>query len=364
MTTGTLTVRQLGRATLARQMLLERASAGVAEAVGRLAGMQAQEARPPFAGLWSRVEGFTRGDLHAALHDRAVVRATWLRATLHLVTADDYLALRPTLLPGLGDALRVLGKRAEGLEPEKVLPVARELLAEAPRTFGELRPLLAERFPEANDRTLGYATRLLLPLVMVPSDDRWGFPSVASFTLADEWLGKPVAEDEAREKLARAYLAAFGPAAAADMQTWAGMKGAKAVLDGLGDELRTFKDERGRVLYDLPDAPRPDPDTPAPPRFLPEFDNLVLAHDDRTRVLPPEAKGLVVTKNLRVRATFLLDGMAAGTWAVTVKRRTATMTLMPFAKLTKRAVGELEPEAGALLAFLEPDATTRAVEIA
>jgi hypothetical protein len=245
-----------------------------------------------------------------------------------------------------------------------VLPVARELLAEAPRTFGELRPLLAERFPQANDRALGYATRLLLPLVMVPSEDRWGFPSVASFSLADEWLGKPVAEGEARERLARVYLAAFGPAAAADMQTWSGLKGAKAVLDGLGDELVTFSDERGRVLYDLPDAPRPDPDTPAPARFLPEFDNLVLAHDDRTRVLPAAAKGLVVTKNLRVRATFLLDGMAAGTWAVTVKRGTATMTLTPFGKLTKGALGELEPEADALLAFLEPDATARAVEIA
>ena len=364
MSTETLSVRQLNRATLARQLLLARERLGVVEAVDRLAGLQAQEARPPFVGLWARLDGFDRDQLHASLHDRTVVRATWLRATLHLVSAADYVALRGCLLPTMDAALRVLGARAQGLEIDKLLPVARELLAEAPRSFNELRLLLAERFPEADERALGYATRLTLPLVMVPTEDRWGFPSIASFTPAEAWLGEPMAEQPPMAALARRHLAAFGPASAADLQTWAGTKGARAVLEGMGSELRVFRDERGRTLYDLPDAPRPDPDTPVPARFLPDFDNLVLAHEDRTRVLPEAHKALVVTRNLRVRATFMLDGMVRGTWAAARKRAGATLTLTPFERLPKGAEDELAPEGEALLRFLEPDADSTRIELA
>ena len=359
----TLTARELNRATLARQMLLAREPAGAVEAVRRLAGMQAQEPKHPYVGLWTRIEGFEAGELRRALLEREVVRATLMRSTLHLMTAVDYAALRMALQPPRSVALRVLGARAEGLDVEAVLPAARELLAGNPLPFDRIRGLLQERFPEVNDRALGYAVRTLLALVMVPVEDgRWGFPRVADFALAEEWLGA-VAADPAPAALVRSYLAAFGPASVADLQSWSGVAGMKAVVKGMHDELKVFADERGRELVDLPDAPRPAADTPAPPRLLPEFDNLVLAHDDRSRLIADEHRPLVTTKNLRVRATFLVDGVVAGTWTIEVKRRIATLRLAPFGALSKRDARALGEEAEALVRFAEPEAAGHAVAI-
>jgi hypothetical protein len=358
-----LTRRQLNRATLARQMLLARERVAIVEAVERLAGMQAQEPKPPFVGLWTRVEGFTREDLHEALHDRAVVRATMMRGTLHLMSARHYAAQRACLQPVMDGARRVLGDRAEGLELDKLLPVARGLLAERPRDFTELRALLLEAFPHVNERALGFMVRNHLPLAMVPTGDRWAFPGAAEFTLAEPWLGAPLSDDAAPEGLVRSYLAAFGPATAADFQTWSGLRGGKDVLDRLRPRLRVFRDERGLQLFDLPEAPRPDEDVPAPPRFLPDFDNLVLAHADRTRVLADEHRGLVTTRNLRVRATFLWDGLVAGTWNVERKRGTARLRMTPFEPLPDTATGELTEEGEALLRFVEEDAGSFVVEV-
>lgn len=363
MTTETLTLRQLNRATLERQMLLERAEITTVAAVEQLAGMQAQEPKHPFIGFWTRVAGFRRENLHAALREREVVRATLMRATLHLMSADDYAQFRAPLQPMLTNAMRVLGARAEGLDLEQVLPAARALLAERPLTFNELRPLLQEAFPEVNDRALGYATRCQLPLVMAPTDDRWAFPSQAKFAFAEGWLNQPLSDDPAPEPLVLRYLAAFGPASAADLQAWSGLQGMKAVLDGLRPQLATFRDERGRELFDLPDAPRPDAETSVPPRFLPEFDNLVLAHADRTRVLADEHRGTVVTKNLRVRATFLWDGFVRGTWEIKRKRTTATLHITPFEPLPPGAADALTAEGEALLRFVEEDAGRFDVEI-
>jgi hypothetical protein len=359
----TLTVRQLGRATLARQLLLERAPLSAAEAVGRLAGMQAQEPKHPYIGLWTRLERFEAAQLRDALQARDVVRATLMRSTLHLMTAADYGALRMALQPPMSVAMRVLGARSEGLDPDEVIPAARALLHDGPLAFDRIRALLVERFPDVNDRALGYAVRTLLPLVMVTSEDgRWGFDRVAEFALAEQWLGsEPAPADPAA--LVRSYLAAFGPASAADAQTWSGAGGLKQVLQGLRDELAVFRDERGRELFDLPDAPRPDADTPAPPRLLPEFDNLVLAHEDRSRVIADEHRPLVTTKNLRVRATFLVDGVVAGTWTIEAKRRLATLRLAPFGKLTKAAARALTAEAEALVRFAEPESADHAVAI-
>jgi hypothetical protein len=362
MTPDTLTLGQLNRATLARQLLLERQRLSAVEAVERLCGMQAQEARPPFVGLWTRAGAFRREELCEALLEREIVRGTLMRATLHLLSARDYVALRAALAPAMSQAMKVVGKRADGLELEKVLPVARELFDERPLTFNEARALLVERFPDVYDRALGYAVRLHLPLVMVPTEDRWAFPSVASFTPAEGWLG-PLSTDGSSEGLVLRYLAAFGPATAADALTWSGLPGLKPVLEGLRPKLRVFKDERGRELFDLPDAPRPDEDVPAPPRFLPEFDNLVLAHADRTRVLADEHRPLVVTKNLRVRATFLWDGFVRGTWEVERKKGSAVLKLTPFEPLPKRAVKELAAEGEGLLRFVEEDADTFHAEV-
>jgi len=358
----TLTLQQLNRATLARQLLLEREKTSVVEAVERLGGMQAQEAKPPFIGLWTRLEGFDPEDLREALHERELVRASMMRATLHLMSAADYAALRSTLQPVMTDAMRALGTRAKGLDLEEVVPAARTLLEDEPRDFNKLRALLAEQFPHVNDRALGYGVRMNLPLAMVPTEDRWAFPAKASFTPADTWLGRPLAEPDP-EKLVLRYLAAFGPATAADVQTWSGMKGANGILTALRERLEVFEDEHGRELFDLPDAPRPDANVPAPPRFLPEFDNLMLSHSDRTRVLADEHRGAVVTKNLRVRATFLWGGFVAGTWKVDRTKTKATLQMTPFDRLPRRAAKELTGEGEALLSFVEEDAPKREVKI-
>jgi hypothetical protein len=286
-----------------------------------------------------------------------------MRATLHLLGARDYAAFRPALQPVMERAARGLRDRSAGLEIDRVLPAARRMLA-VPRPFNELRRLLQEQFPDVNDRALGYTVRTHLPLVMVPTGARWAFPSVADFTLADEWLGHPLPEDGTPEQLILRYLAAFGPATPADAQTWSGLQGLAQVFKSLRRELAVFRNERGRELFDLPGAPRPGDDVPAPARFLPEFDNLVLAHADRTRLLADEYRGALVTKNLRVRATFLWDGMVAGTWEMERRGATAALRMTPFRALPRGAGKALRTEAEALLHFAEDDAASVDVQVA
>ena len=368
MTAPVLMHAELNRATLARQLLLERAAVGVRDAVERLAGMQAQEPTHPFIGRWTRREGFEEEALRRALHERAIVRATLMRSTLHLMSAADYAALRMALQPPMSVALRVLGARAEGLDLERVLPAARELLRGRALAFDEIRPRLQEQFPDVDDRALGYAVRTLLPLVMVPAAGaRWGFDRVARFAPAQEWLDEPLVagdDDAPARALVRRYLGAFGPASAKDFQAWSGVGGMRAVLDAMRGELAVFADERGRELFDLPDAPRPGAAVAAPPRLLPEFDNLVLAWEDRSRVIADEHRPLVTTKNLRVRATVLVDGVVAGVWTIAVKRRVATLLIEPFGRLPRDAVEPLIAEAEALVRFVEPEASGHDVALA
>lgn len=332
----TLTRRQLNRATLARQMLLERADVPVVGAVERLAGMQAQEPRPPFVGLWTRLEGFAAEDLRSAIRDGRLVRGTLMRGTLHLAGAPDYKAFRPTLQPVLDAAMRgVLGGRGSSdLDVGAVLEAGRELLRDGPLRFDDIRAALQKRFPDADDRSLGYAVRMGLPLVMEPSDDQWGYPRTAAFGLSDE-TGRA-----APKRLVKSYLAAFGPASLADFQTWSGLKADPDWFDGL--------ERFAGGLFDLPDAPRPDEDIPAPVRFLPDFDNLLLAHADRTRVIADEHRPLVATKNLRIKATFLVDGEVAGTWSVKGRK----LELEPFGRLAKTVERQLADEGEALVSFL------------
>ncbi len=366
MSAAVLSAADLNRATLARQMLLERASGvDVTGAVRRLAGMQAQEPKHPFVGLWTRIEDFREQDLRDALARRSVVRATAMRSTLHLLGSADYAALRTALQPPPAVALRVLGARAAGLDPEAVLPAARRLLECEPLTFDEIRARLAQQFPDVDERALGYAVRTLLALVMVPDDGaRWGFGRPVRFTLAEPWIGAPLAEREAAmQALVRRYLGAFGPASAKDVQAWSGVGAIKAVLDAMRSQLSVFTDEGGRrELFDLPDAPRPGADAQAPPRLLPEFDNLVLAWDDRARIIATEHRPLVTTKNLRVKATFLVDGVVAGVWTIAVRRRLATLTLAAFAgSVPRRARTQLEEEAQRIVRLVEPECDDHAV---
>ncbi len=345
----------LARATLARQLLLERARLPAVDAIRKLLAVQAQEPRPPYLALWSRLAGFDPGELHAALHAGTVLRVTLFRATLHLVARADYPLTRAPIQPVLANVFTGLGDRAAGIELDSLLPAATKAYGAGPLTFEELRTTLAAEFPGLDERVLGYAVRTNLPLAMEPTQDRWGYPRVARFGLTDPY-GDAV---DVAALLVR-YLAAFGPASVADAQSFLGLPRLRPVLERL-DGAVTVTDERGRVLYDLPDAPRPDPGTPAPPRFLPDFDNLVLGYADRSRFLDDAYKGEVTTRNLRVRATFLYDGRIRGTWTMARKGKVATLTMSPFEPLTKKARAALEPEAEALLRFAEPDAGTHRV---
>lgn len=363
-----LSTRALNRALLARQLLLARAAIGVEEALARTAGLQAQLARPPFVGLWTRVAGFAREALVRAAHERRVVRATAMRATIHLLAADDFVAWRAALQPMLARVSRTIAARDARLldDAAALAREGRAFFAGRPATFDALRAWLRERRPGDNERALAYGIRTLLPLVQVPTDARWGWPGAADFALADEWLGRlEPATGEALAHLVRRYLAAFGPATPRDMATWSGFTGLREAFEAMRPELVTVRDARGRELFDLPDAPRPPEDVPAPPRFVPDYDNLVLAHEDRARIVAEEHRPRITAgRNLQVRPVFLLDGMAAGTWAIRRKGRTASLLLEPFGRLTKQAVTALEEEGDALLRFAEEDAAVREMSVA
>ncbi len=347
---GDITIEALNRATLARQLLLERADLDPVAAIERIGGLQAQEARPAFQALWTRLRDFDRAALHDALHDRSVVRGTTLRATLHMTSAADYLALRPALQPVLDGALEsVLKQRGATVDRPKVVAAAKRLLKREPLTFNALRDELAERFPDTEVRSLGYTVRMLVPLLMLPTGDRWSFAGDSRFTLAEEWLGSGWgSRTERRSCGATSARSARRPPPTS--RTGRACKGLKETVEGMADELAAFKHGR-RTLYDLPDAPRPDPETPAPPRLLPAFDSVLLAHQDRTRVIADEHRKALATKNLRVAATFLVDGVVAGSWAVERKGKAATLTLSAFGRLRKADKDALAAEAEALARF-------------
>lgn len=328
--------RELGRATLARQMLLERERIGAVEAVERLVALQAQVREPPFVGLWTRVEGFRREELIEAIERREVVRATALRCTMHLMSARDYLALWGAIRPAVMRAVRAwTGKRLEAVDMDRVVAAVRAQLEEEPRTFAQLRGLIPALEPHGDPQGVSYAVRAHLPLVQVPDGGSTGHSNAAPYGLAERVLGAPAAEEPATAELVRRYLAAFGPASVADAQAWSGLTRLKATFDELRGELATFRGEDGRELFDLPGAPRPSADTPAPVRLLPDYDNLVLAYRDRSRFVPQEHRKAVYRPAGVVRATFLVDGRVAGVWK--------GEAFEPFGRLAKRdraALGE------------------------
>jgi hypothetical protein len=353
------TARALNRATLARQALLGREKVKPLAMIERLVGLQAQWPSPPFVGLWTRVEAFRREDLAKLLHGGGAVRATMMRGTLHLVSARDYLALRGAIAPVLERGMAsILKGRGAALDVDRVAGEASALLAKGPATFDAIREHLAALHPKDDHRAMGYAVRMRLPLVMAPTDARWAYPTDAEFALAGASLGKkPSASDDPRPLLLR-YLAAFGPATVADMQAWSGLQGLAKIVDTMREKLVVVPGARGRELFDVPGAPSPGEDAPAPPRLLPGYDNLLLAHADRSRLIDDAHKKRVFTPGLRVEPTFLVDGRVAGTWRTDRKKTAATLTLSPFAPLSKAPRDALLAEADALVRFLEPDATS------
>ncbi|MSU49614.1 MAG: winged helix DNA-binding domain-containing protein [Opitutus sp.] len=358
-TPARLTLRELNRATLARQLLLSRENLGVPAALERVAGLQAQLPGPPNIGLWSRLENFSRPHVIDLLESRAIVRAPLLRGTLHLVSAADYAQFRAVVAPMLHRSLAGMDAgRLRGIDPVALSDEARPFLRECPRTQDEVREFLGARHPKLDVRMVGHAVRMHLPLVQVPERGAgaWDFPAMPRFALAEAWIGRPLATSADPRELIRRYLAAFGPASARDFQTWSALTGAREEFARLRSELRVFNDENGRELFDLPDAPLPGGDAPAPVRFLPEYDNVLLAHHDRNRVIAEEHRPRVFLPGLRVAATLLVEGMVRGTWKIERAKKNTTLVVTPFAALAKKDREAVEREAGQLARFVEPTA--------
>lgn len=354
-----LTLRELNRATLARQLLLDRAPLPALDAIERLVGLQAQVANPPYIGLWTRLQDFRRTDLTDLLEQRQVVRATMMRSTLHVMTADDYLLLRPLLQPALTRALHAFfAKQAKGIDVNPFVLAARAYVEEQPRTFVELRGKLTKLFPNTDPALMAYVVRTHLPLVQIPPGGVWGFGGSPAHTLAESWLGRSLSVSENVRPLVLRYLAAFGPATVRDIQAWSGLVRLSGAVNELKSELRLFRDESGNELLDVPDAPLPPEDTPAPPRFLPEFDNLLLSHFDRRRVIADSNRSSVFLTVGRVRATFLIDGFVRGTWRIEKGSSTAILVIEPFEPLAQEVHDALIEEGELLLRFVEDRAET------
>jgi hypothetical protein len=244
------------------------------------------------------------------------------------------------------------------------LAVARDYIAQQPRTFAEISAMLTEMFPDVDVGAMRYTVRTKLPLAQTPVNTGWSFPGNPRFTLAESWLGKPIQTEDQLRTLVFRYLAAFGPATAADMQTWSGLDKLKATFEALRPGLVTYRDEKKRELFDLPNMPLPDADTPAPERFLPEYDNLLLSHQNRTRILADGYRSRVYLPGLRVASTFLVDGFVRGTWKIETAKRAAALTITPFEGLTPQSRDALAEEGDRLLRFVEADAKTYEVRFA
>lgn len=341
---------ELNRALLARNWLLERQPASAYDAIEHLVGLQAQEPQEPFTGLFSRLTGIDPREVDELLTARRVVRTLLMRRTLHLVTAADCLAWRPLHQPMLLARMRaVLAKRLTGVDETELAVAGRPLFHAEPLTLGEAGRRLAGRWPEPSARDLGDALSSLVEVVQVPPRGLWGQPGPARNTTIAAWLGEYDATTQPDPAvLVRRYLTAFGPAASADVRAWSGLSGIREVLEGMPD-LRTFRDERHRLLYDVPDGPLPDPDVPAPPRFLPAFDNAVLGYDDRSRIIDREHRGLSVAG-----ARFLLvDGRVAGTWTLRTAGDAAVLEITPLTDVTDRDA--VEAEGARLVRWHVPD---------
>jgi Winged helix DNA-binding domain len=362
-----LSERALNRALLSRQLLLRRpelpAAAGarraaVIAAVEHLVGLQAQAPFPPYYGLWSRLGGFRPGDLAELITDRSVVRMALMRGTIHLVSARDCLPLRQLVQPVLDRGLRgAYGKQLAGADTVAVAAAGRQAVETQPMTFSELGAALAGRWPDHPPAALAQAVRAHVPLVQVPPRAVWGQAGQSRHTSAEHWLGHPAGAPAGSALtlpgLVSRYLAAFGPASVRDMAAWSGLTGLRPVLAGLRPSLVTFRDERGTELFDLPSAPRPDQDEPVPVRLAAEFDNLLLSHADRSRVVRPGDLKRFYTVNGIFPGSVLIDGFAAGLWRLARAKGTATVTIELFAAARQR--DEVAQEARRMLGFCAPE---------
>jgi DNA glycosylase AlkZ-like len=343
--------RALNRALLERQLMLRRSTRDPLDAIEHLVGMQAQVPLAPYVGLWSRLEGFLPEHLSQLILDRRAVRMHQMRCTLHLVTASDAVRLRPVIQPVLTRGFysgSPFGRNLTGIDMPALLAAAGDLLEAKPRTRSQLSQLLSQSWPEYDSPSLAYAATYLTPLVQVPPRGIWGTGGVATWTTVDAWLDCPSDTSLSIDDMVRRYLAAFGPASMSDVRAWSGLAVPPEAVERLRPTLRTFDDDSGRELFDLPEAPLPDADTPAAPRFLPEFDNILVAHADRSRLIPAEHHKWVVGH--LGRPLLLVDGFIAGTWNITG----AKLSVATFSPLSAADRDAVAAEGHCLLGFAAP----------
>lgn len=349
--------RALNRATLARQLLLSRAEMSARDAVGHLLGLQAQNVKPPYFQLHARLAGFRPAELAGLMESREVVRMVTMRSTIHTHTADDALTLRPLVQPARDREVNYFRKGLAGVDLERLAELARAFVDAEPRTMAELREELLKEWPDADPQSLSVAARCRLPLVQVTPRGVWGRSGQVRLTTVENWLGRPACAAQPVDEVVLRYLAAFGPASVKDMQVWAGLTRLREAFERLRPGLAVFRDENGVELFDLPDAPRPDADTPAPARFLPEFDNLLLSHADRTRVVAPEIKGRTWTGN-QAHCTLLVDGFLAGLW----ERDGNTLTVQLFQETSAARKEEIAAEGELMLGAMGGPASPESTE--
>ncbi|MET0552985.1 MAG: winged helix DNA-binding domain-containing protein [Vicinamibacteria bacterium] len=356
--------RALNRALLARQFLLARTTRTPAQVIEHLVGLQAQNPPDPYVGLWTRIEGFVHDDLSRLLTTRRAVRLALQRSTIHLVTGRDCLALRPVLRDVQERNLFVgspYGRKLKGLDLDAFLAAGRALFDERPRTTAAAGTLLAELFRGRDATSLGYGLRNLLTLVQIPPRGVWGASGQPVCATAETWLGRPLAKDAAPDALVLRYLTAFGPASVADAQNWSGLTRLAETFERLRKRLRTFRDENGRELFEVPRAPLPDGDVPAPVRFLPVYDNAVLGHADRARIVPPSVRSLATGG--RSVGSVLVDGFVGGLWSVAREKSAAVLKVALVHRPVADDEAALVEEGARLLEFVAGTAGRRDVRL-
>lgn len=361
--TGTrLTLRQLNRTLLARQLLMRRHDMRALAATERLIALQSQIPNPPYIGLWTRLRDFERGQLTELLESRELVRAPWIRSTLHLVSAADHQRFQSVIQPALLRGLRsFFGARAADLDIERLTSIAKPFLESNQPAIGALRLYLQEHEPQLNKEAMAYAVRSHLPLVQIPPSGTWGAGTRATYTTAEKWLG--TADPSDLTHLFRRYLAAYGPASVMDFQTWTGMTNLKSQLAPALADLVAYQCPGGRDIYDLPEASIATPDSIAPLRFIPEYDNLLIAHRDRSRILPDAHRKKVFLSAGRVIGTVLIDGFVGATWHVKKDKHALTLYVKLFEPGPKHCLGAIQQEGNRLLRFFDDKASSHAVLI-
>jgi hypothetical protein len=351
--TPVLDARALNRALLARQLLLERRDTSAAATIERLVGMQAQAPNLPYVGLWARLTGFRHEELSRLVESRQAVRISLMRNTIHLVTARDAFALKPLFTP-FGERGFIHGSpwgRAMKEEDLRAIrSVGADLMSERPRTIADLARQLGQRFPGRDSLAMAYGVRYMVPLVFATPRGIWQAGGPVALTTFEAWLGRPPGPAIEPERLVTRYLAAFGPASPADMRAWSGLA-MRPVFERLRPKLRVFHDEKGREMFDLPRAPRPNPHAQAPVRLIPDFDSILLAHADRVRIMPAGRHLGMFSSNGVMQGAVLVDGFVRAMWVP----RKSTLEISPFVNpLTRAERAAIEAESLQLMNFLAP----------